>query len=101
MTGGQTPAIAFMNPGGIRADLTYASSPKGEGDGVVTYEEAFTVQPFNNYLVSMALTGAQIKALLDPAVDAARTPRRTEDPAGVEGLRLHLQRHRGTGRSGR
>ena len=31
----------------------------------MTYEEAFTVQPFNNYLVSMDLTGAQIYALLD------------------------------------
>jgi 5'-nucleotidase len=64
VTAGQVPTIAFMNPGGIRADLTYAGSPKGEGDGVVTYEEAFTVQPFNNYLVSMNLTGAQIKSLL-------------------------------------
>jgi 5'-nucleotidase len=61
---GVKPAVAFMNPGGIRADLTYPSSAKGEGDGVVTYEEAFTVQPFNNYLVSMDLTGAQISALL-------------------------------------
>ena len=26
VTGGQTPVIAFMNPGGIRADLTYANS---------------------------------------------------------------------------
>ena len=64
VTDGQTPVIAFMNPGGIRADLTYKSSPKGEGDGVVTYEEAFTVQPFNNYLVSLTMTGAQIKELL-------------------------------------
>ncbi len=61
---GRKPDLALMNPGGIRADLTYASSPKGEGNGVVTYEEAFTVQPFNNYLVSMDLTGAQIKSLL-------------------------------------
>jgi 5'-nucleotidase len=64
VTAGQTPVIAFMNPGGIRAPLNYTSS-KGEGDGVVTYEEAFTVQPFNNYLVSMTLTGAQIKTLLN------------------------------------
>ncbi len=64
VTGGQTPVIAFMNPGGIRADLTYAQS-KNEGDGVVTYEEAFTVQPFNNYLVSLTMTGAQIKTLLN------------------------------------
>src|SRR4029079_6700400 len=64
VSGGVKPVVAFMNPGGIRADLTYASSPKGEGDGVVTYEEAFTVQPFNNYVVSMNLTGADIYALL-------------------------------------
>ena len=62
--GGVKPVVAFMNPGGIRADLTFASSAKGEGDGGVTYEEAFTVQPFNNNLVSMDLTGAQIVALL-------------------------------------
>lgn len=63
VTGGQTPQIAFMNPGGIRAPLSYTAS-KAEGDGVVTYEEAFTVQPFNNYLVSLTMTGAQIKSLL-------------------------------------
>ncbi len=57
--------VAFMNPGGIRADLTYASSSAGEGDGNVTYGEAFTVQPFTNLLVTMTLTGDQIKALLE------------------------------------
>jgi 5'-nucleotidase len=57
--------IAFMNPGGIRADLTYASSPVGEGDGNVTYGEVFTVQPFGNSMVTMTLTGAQIDALLE------------------------------------
>lgn len=57
--------VAFMNPGGIRADLTYASSPAGEGDGNVTYGELFTVQPFGNSLVTMTLTGAQIDTLLE------------------------------------
>lgn len=57
--------IAFMNPGGIRADLIYASSPAGEGDGNVTYGEMFTVQPFGNNLVTKTLTGTQIKALLE------------------------------------
>jgi 5'-nucleotidase len=47
--------IAFMNPGGIRNSLDA---------GPVTYAEAFAVQPFNNYLVTMTLTGAQIKTLL-------------------------------------
>ena len=49
-------AFAFMNPGGIRADL---------GDGEVTWGELFTIQPFGNDLVSMDVTGAQIKTLLE------------------------------------
>ena len=57
--------VAFMNPGGIRADLTYAQSTLGEGNGNVTYSEAFTVQPFGNTLVSLTLTGAQIHLLLE------------------------------------
>lgn len=61
--------VAFMNPGGIRADLTYASSAAGEGDGNVTYGESFTVQPFGNSLVTMTLTGAQIDTLLEQQFD--------------------------------
>ena len=57
--------MAFMNPGGVRADLTFAPSPAGEAPGAVTYGEAFTVQPFGNLLVSMTLTGAQIEMLLE------------------------------------
>ncbi len=57
--------LSFMNPGGVRADLIYASSPAGEGDGVVTYGELFTVQPFGNSLVTMTLTGAQIEQALE------------------------------------
>ena len=64
VTGGQKPVIAFMNPGGIRADLTFADSPYQEPRGDITFAEAFTVQPFNNYLVSMTLTGQQIYDLL-------------------------------------
>jgi 5'-nucleotidase len=57
--------VAFMNPGGIRADFTFAGSGAGEGDGNVTYGEMFTVQPFGNSLVTMTLTGAQIDTLLE------------------------------------
>ena len=39
--------IAITNPGGIRTNLQYESSTAGEGDGVVTYGEAFAVQPFS------------------------------------------------------
>ena len=67
---------AFMNPGGVRADLTFASSPAGEEDGVVTYGEAFTVQPFNNLLTTLDLTGTQLYAVLDQqfAVDRVLAP---------------------------
>ncbi|WP_460541636.1 bifunctional metallophosphatase/5'-nucleotidase [Glycomyces halotolerans] len=52
--------IAFMNPGGVRADLLY---DQGE-PGVVTFGELYSVQPFGNYLTTMDLTGAQILTLL-------------------------------------
>jgi 5'-nucleotidase len=68
VTNGQVPVIAFMNPGGIRADLTFADSKYGEPPGDVTFEEAFTVQPFNNYLVSLTLTGQDIYDILTQQV---------------------------------
>jgi 5'-nucleotidase len=49
----------------VRADLSYASSPAGEGNGVVTYGEAFTVQPFGNILQTVTLSGTQLKAALE------------------------------------
>lgn len=57
--------VAFIQPGGIRADLTFANSPAGEGDSNVTHGEIFAVQPFGNSLVTMTLTGAQIDTLLE------------------------------------
>jgi len=57
--------VAIMNPGGIRADLVYASSGAGDPDGNVTYAEAALIQPFANTLVTMNLTGAQLKAVLE------------------------------------
>ena len=55
-----TPAqIALMNPGGLRADLL-----KGE-DGIITYKEAALVQPFANTLVTVTLTGEQIRDILN------------------------------------
>ena len=57
--------IALMNPGGLRNDLLFPSSPVGEGDGVVTYGEAFNVQPFGNLLTTIPMTGAQVKGVLE------------------------------------
>jgi 5'-nucleotidase len=58
--------VAFMNGGGVRSPgFTFASSAAGEGDGNVTYGEAFTVQPFGNSLVTLSLTTNDIKDLLE------------------------------------
>ncbi|MEU9355996.1 bifunctional metallophosphatase/5'-nucleotidase [Streptomyces griseoloalbus] len=59
--------LALMNPGGIRAPLTYAAKA-GEGDGVVTYAEAFTVQPFANTVNLQDFTGAQLIQILKEQV---------------------------------
>ncbi|MFE2553179.1 bifunctional metallophosphatase/5'-nucleotidase [Streptomyces sp. NPDC059355] len=59
--------LAVMNPGGIRADLAYKAAG-GEGDGVVTYGESYTVQPFNNLMNVVDLTGAQLITALQQQV---------------------------------
>ncbi|MFE2433461.1 bifunctional metallophosphatase/5'-nucleotidase [Streptomyces sp. NPDC059409] len=59
--------LALMNPGGIRAPLTYAASG-AEGDGVVTYAEGFTVQPFANTVNLKDYTGAQLIQVLKEQV---------------------------------
>jgi 5'-nucleotidase len=75
-------AAAFMNPGGVRAPFTFAQSGT-EGDGNVTYGEAFTVQPFGNSLVTMTLTGAQILDMLKSQWCGQPFPRVLLPSAGV------------------
>ncbi len=65
----QGAQIAFMNPGGIRADLLFDNQASGEAPGEVTFGEVFTVQPFQNTLVTMNLTGTQIDTLLEQQFD--------------------------------
>ncbi|MBR0721273.1 bifunctional metallophosphatase/5'-nucleotidase [Bradyrhizobium manausense] len=52
-------AIAITNPGGIRTDII----PKE--NGTVSYGELFASQPFRNRLVTMTLTGRQLKDMLE------------------------------------
>lgn len=51
--------IAFMNPGGLRADIVPSS------DGKVTFGSVFAAQPFGNTLITKTMTGKQIHALLE------------------------------------
>ncbi|MEU8717884.1 bifunctional metallophosphatase/5'-nucleotidase [Streptomyces sp. NPDC048663] len=62
--------LALMNPGGVRAGLTYAAQGS-EGDGVVTYAEGFTVQPFANTVNLQDFTGAQVVQVLKEQVSGA------------------------------
>ncbi|MGV9449990.1 bifunctional metallophosphatase/5'-nucleotidase [Streptomyces sp. NPDC003635] len=76
--------LALMNPGGVRAGLTYAA--KGtEGDGVVTYAEGFTVQPFSNTVNLQDFTGAQLIQVLKEQVSGsnASAPKILQPSAGL------------------
>jgi 5'-nucleotidase len=61
--------VAFMNPGGIRAEITATQVSGGEQPGQVTYGELYTVQPFANVMTVLTLTGQQIKDLLEQQFD--------------------------------
>ncbi len=51
--------FALMNPGGIRSDLV------ARENGVVTFGDIYSVQPFGNTLVTMTYTGAQVLQILE------------------------------------
>src|SRR3984957_11265073 len=50
---------AFTNPGGIRTDIVK------KADGVASFADIFASQPFRNQLVTLTLTGAEIKTMLE------------------------------------
>ncbi|RAX48768.1 bifunctional metallophosphatase/5'-nucleotidase [Arthrobacter sp. AQ5-05] len=99
--GGIPAQIAFMNPGGLRADLLYGT------DGTVTYKDAASVQPFGNTLFTMDLTGAQIKSVLEEQwqPDGASRPKLhlgisggfsyTYNPNAARGEHITSMSHRG------
>ena len=61
--------IAFTNSGGIRTDIVRKE------DGAVTYAELFASQPFRNQLVTLSLTGGQIRNMLEQQWLDPRRPR--------------------------
>ncbi len=60
-TDAQPGVIAFMNPGGMRADIAFTPP----GPEPITHGEAFSVQPFSNIVTTKTYTGAQIKTILE------------------------------------
>lgn len=57
--------LSIQNGGGVRVDL-----PKGK----VTVKDVYTVLPFNNTLVQLNATGAEVKAALEDAVEGVVGP---------------------------
>jgi 5'-nucleotidase len=61
--------MAFTNPGGVRTDIARKE------DGKVTYADIFASQPFRNQLVTLTLTGKQIKDMLEQQWSDPKRPR--------------------------
>jgi len=58
---GQAFDIALHNDGGIRADVDA---------GEITFAELYAVLPFDNNLVGLSLTGAQVKEMLENGINS-------------------------------
>lgn len=83
--------MTFMNPGGLRTDINA---------GETTYREAAEVQPFANTLVTLEMTAAQIKGVLEEQWQPAGASRPflklgvnealtyTYDPTAPQGSRI-------------
>lgn len=61
---GRIVDIGMINSGGLRSTVLYGK------DGTLTYDDIFAVAPFNNELVYMQLTGAQLLRLLEQQWEA-------------------------------
>ena len=75
--------IAFNNPGSLRAPIIPAAS------GSVSYGALFKVQPFQNDLITMTLTGAQIKAVLEQQFSASTNSERPRLLGVSKGFSYH------------
>ena len=70
--------MALMNPFGIRAPLDPAA------DGSINFGQIYKVQPFNNTLITMSLTGAQIRAVFEEGLDDDGAQQVLAPSAGVK-----------------
>lgn len=68
-TRGAGARLALMNPGGVRAPLLRSA------DGRVRYQDLFSVQPFYNNLVTLTLSGEQLRQLLEQQWSRQPKPR--------------------------
>ena len=75
--------IAIQNGGGVRTDIA---------KGTLTMGDAYKLLPFANTLVEMDMTGAEIKTVLEEAVDYALQPDGSNGAYPyAAGLRWHIE----------
>ena len=65
--------FALVNPGGIRANLTWLPAEGELVAGRVTFADLYKVLPFGDTLVTITLTGQQIREALEQQYDPNRS----------------------------
>lgn len=73
--------LALMNNCGVRGGLQLRA------DGLLRYEDLFTTQPFGNELITLSLSGAELRALLESMWSGPRAERicgRLQFSSGLE-----------------
>lgn len=65
--------IAMVNQGGLRANLTWLPASGSRKAGGVTYADLYKVLPFGNTIVTLSMTGDQIKQALEQQYDPSRS----------------------------
>lgn len=79
--------LAFTNPGGVRSPGFTWRASGAEREGEVTFGEAFTVQPFRNSLVTMSLSAAQLRDMLEQQFAGCRGQDRSRILVPSRGVR--------------
>ncbi len=74
---GTNADIAIYNTGGIRSGIK---------KGAVTYGKVYEIIPFDNTIVSLTLTGSQIKDILEMSASSGET----DDLLGISGLTVYV-----------
>ena len=61
--------LAFMNPGGIRTDLSHRPTGSPDAPSPVSFSDVFNVHPFQNKLVVKTFTGDMIRKVIEQQFD--------------------------------
>ena len=68
-SGSPLPQFAVTNPGGLRADLSFAARSATRQPGEITFGELFAAQPFANTLSTVTLSGVDVKTAFEAQFD--------------------------------